>query len=331
MASTNEKLAELFDHMADLYVLRSQPNDNFRQGSYRRIALTLRDLPKDIKEIVEEGEHKKMKGVGPAIQGKIEEYLETGKVRAYEELKAEFPKGIISLMKIPSLGPKKVQMLWKELGVENMSSLKKVLKDGSVEALPGFGEKSVENILEGIELAKGLNTRKPYETMVPIADKMMKYLKKSKLASRLDVAGSFRRQEDTIGDLDFLAVSEKPEELIHYFVAHPDVKKVLAEGGTKGAIVLKGDQQVDLRVVAEDEWGAALQYFTGSKNHNVSVRTHARTLGMTINEYGVFKLNPDKTKGDKVAGADEKEVYKALGLEYPEPTERKGVGKVEVL
>lgn len=331
MVDTNTTLAELFDHMADLYVLRSKPNDNFRQGSYRRIANTLRGLPKDIKEMVKEGEHKNLPGVGPAIQGKIEEYLETGKVKTYEELKAEFPKAIIKLMSIPSLGPKKVQLLWKELGVENMRTLKKALKDGSAEALPGFGKKSVENILEGIEYAKGMNTRKSYETMVPIAEKMRTYLQDSKLATKLEVAGSFRREEKTIGDLDFLAVSKKPEDLIHYFISHPDVKKVLAEGKTKGAVVLKNDQQVDLRVVEKDQWGAALQYFTGSKDHNVRVRSHARAHGMTINEYGVFMLNDDNTKGKKLAGTDEKNVYKTLGLAYPDPTERKGEGLVEAL
>jgi DNA polymerase (family 10) len=334
--NTNKALATLFDHMADLYLLGGRDEDRYRISSYRKIAQTLKYYPTDMATLDSPKKLQEIPGVGPAISGKIHEFITTGKVQTYEKLKKSFPSGLLDLMDVPSLGPKKVQMLWRELGVTNKSSLKKALKSGVAAELPGMGAKSVENILQGLEVAATLNKRKLMGGMYPIVDEMNKYLKASKMTSKLETAGSFRRREETIGDLDFLAISKKPQELIHYFVSHPKTKKILAEGGTKGSIILEGDQQIDLRVVKADEWGAALQYFTGSKEHNIHLRTIAREKGLTINEYGVFKLKINKesldsdqdNKGEKVAGKTEEEVYKAIGLQFVPPEMRTDSGEI---
>lgn len=327
--SKNKELAQVFDHMADLYLLGGKQEDRYRISSYRKIAQTLKYYQKDLSKSLSEKELKEIPGVGDAISSKIHEYLSTGKMKTYEELKKQFPKTLLELMDIPSLGPKKVHMLWKELGVTTKAKLKKVLNDGSAEELPGFGKKSVENILQGLEIADTLKKRKLLGEMYPVAAAMQEFLKSSKHCKKVEPAGSFRRREETIGDLDFLALSDDPVQLIHEFVHHPQTKKILAEGDTKGSIILEGDQQVDLRVVQPDEWGAALQYFTGSKEHNVHLRTIARTKGLTINEYGVFKLNKDGVKGEKVAGETEEDCYAAFGMQYVPPEMRTDSGEIE--
>ena len=327
--SNNKTLSDIFNHMADLYLLRGQEADRYRIVSYRRVAQTIETLHRDLAEIDREGKLQNIPDVGPAISEKIHEYLTTGKIKTYQELKGEFPAGMLALLDVPSLGPKKVQMLWKELDVIDRKSLVKALKDGSVEKLPGFGPKSVQNILQGLKIEVALKKRKPLADMIPIAERMTEYLKKSKLVLKVEPAGSYRRQQATIGDLDFLAVSKHPVKLINYFVKHPEAKQVLAKGDTKGSIILKGDQQIDLRVVQANEWGAALQYFTGSKDHNVHLRTLARAQGMTINEYGVFKLLKNGEKGKKVAGKTEEEVYGVLGLNWIPPELRTNTGEIE--
>jgi len=326
--NNNFLLAELFDHFADLFELRGKTDDRYRIASYRKAAQLMRNLSRDVSEIDKEGRLEDLSGVGKAIAEKIREFLKTEKIQAYEKLKKKFPKGLLPLMDIPSLGPKKVQLLWKELGVMDRKSLRAVLKDGSAEKLPGFGTKSIDNIREGLKIADILNKRKPYKEMVPLVKELTKYLKASKFTTKLEVAGSFRRKKATIGDIDFLAVSKKPQELIRYFVSHPDVTKVLAEGSTKGSIILEGKQQVDLRVVKADEWGAALLYFTGSKEHNIQLRTLALKQGKTINEYGIFVYSRGE-KGGRLASKTEKEIYRSLGLRFVPPEKRTGGKEIQ--
>ncbi|MDP2691764.1 MAG: helix-hairpin-helix domain-containing protein [bacterium] len=327
--SVNKELASIFDHMADLYLLGGKESDRYRMGSYRRVAQTLKYFPNDVLELHKAGNIRDVPGVGEAIELKIIEFISTGKIRTYEKLKGRFPQSLLNLMDVPSLGPKKVHLLWKMLGVENKRDLKKAIKDGSAEKLPGFGAKAVQNILEGLEIGKLLKKRKLFGDMVPMVEEILEYLKQSKLTTKVEAAGSYRRKEETIGDLDFLAVSKNPQQLIHYFVSHPKAKKILAEGDTKGSIVLEGNLQVDLRVVKADEWGAALQYFTGSKDHNVHLRTLIRSKGLTVNEYGVFKPTKKGEKGKKIAGKTEVEVYKAMGLRYIPPEMRTDSGEIE--
>ena len=289
----------------------------------------MRSLQRDIAEFDAADSTQNLEGIGEAISEKIHEFLMTGKIGLHEKLRKQFPKALLALLDVPSLGPKKVHLLWEELKVHNRKSLKKALKDGSVEALPGFGAKSVQNILQGLELAEPRHERKSFVEMVPIEKKMREYLKRSRLVSKLEAAGSFRRKKSSIGDLDFLALSKKPQDLIQHFVSHPDTAKVLAQGLTKGSIILKGGPQVDLRVVRPDEWGAALLYFTGSKEHNIQLRSRALRQGMTINEYGIFLLDADRRKGKKVAGKTEEECFRILGLRYIPSEKRLGSGEIE--
>lgn len=325
----NKTLSAIFDHMADLYLLGGKDEDRYRIATYRRVAQTIKYLPKDVAELDQHGELKEIPGVGEAVSEKIHEYLTTGKIMTYEKLKGQFPETLLALMEIPSLGPKKVQMLWKKLEVIDKKTLLKVLKDGSAEKLSGFGPKSVQNILQGIEMANTLQKRKLLGEMVPVVEEMLDYIKKSKLVHKIEPAGSFRRGEETVGDLDFIATSKNPKALIHYFVQHPKMKKVLAEGDTKGSIVLEGNLQIDLRVVHDDEWGAALQYFTGSKAHNIHLRTLIHEQGLMINEYGVFKMNKAGEKGKKIAGRSEEEVYKGMGMQWIPAEMRTDTGEIE--
>lgn len=325
----NKILSQIFDHMADLYLLRGLEEDRYRISTYRRVAQTLRYHPEDVAELDQRCQLQKIPGVGPAVSDKIHEFLKTGKIETYEQLKKGFPPHLLELLEIPSLGPKKVQMLWRELGVTDRNSLLKVLKNGQAEALPGFGPKSVQNILSGIEIGEKLKERKLMGLMVPVVEELREYLRSSGLAIQVEPAGSYRRKEETIGDIDFLATSKYPTKLISYFTKHPAIVKTLAEGDTKASVIFEGDLQVDLRVVQNDEWGSALQYFTGSKDHNVHLRTLAREQGMTINEYGLFQLTKSGKRGKRVAGKTEKELYRKLGLQYIPPEMRTDTGEIE--
>src|SRR3972149_1004345 len=317
--SHNKELAQIFDHMADLYLLGGKPEDRYRISSYRRVAQTLKYLQKDVAETDKEGKLEEIPGIGPAISEKIHEYLASGEIKTYEKLKGGFPESLLALMDVPSLGPKKVQMLWKKLKITNKDQLLKAIASGKIEKLEGFGKKSVENIKQGLEISETLQKRKLLGVMFPVVELFLDYLEKPKLAEKLSPAGSFRRREETIGDLDFLAVSKKPQDLIHYFAKHPAAKKVLAEGDTKGSIILENDLQVDLRVVKADEWGAALAYFKGCKAHNIRLRTMAKEKGMLVNEYGVYRtrkrgntttsLSAGEEIKKKIAGKTEEEVY----------------------
>ncbi|MDP3976008.1 MAG: helix-hairpin-helix domain-containing protein [bacterium] len=325
--STNQTLSTILTRMSELYQLGGDANDRYRIASYSRAAQLLNSLQTDIRQIIKENRLYDLSGIGEAIGGKIEEFLKTGKIQTYEKLQKKFPKPLVDLLDIPGLGPKKVHALWRQLGVTDKKSLKAVLTDGSAAKLDGFGEKSVHNILDGLGMKPAHKDRKSYAKVKPIAEKIKRYLEKSGLVERLEIAGSFRRKKETIGDLDFLAVSARPQDLIHYLTQHPEVRRVTAEGATKGSVILRDGQQVDLRVVKQDEWGAALMYFTGSKEHNVQLRSLARTKGMTINEYGLFVLKSGK-KGKKLAGDTEEGVYGTLGLKYIPPEQRLGEGEI---
>jgi DNA polymerase (family X) len=324
--SLNQTLSDLFSHFADLYEMRGEPNDTFRVNTYRQVSRRLGNMSEQVEDLVKSGDINNIKGWGYATVTKITEFIETGKIETFEELKKSFPKGLLALLDIPSLGPKKVAKLWHQLGVTNITLLKEAIKNGHLDDLEGFGPKSIDNITEGIAIKKTLQGRTPYQQIKPLVKTTHAYIAKHPQVQNLEVAGSFRRQEETIGDIDFLVtVKNDPQELIDYFCAYPENQKILAQGSTKGSIILKEGKQVDLRVVAPDQWGAALQYFTGSKEHNVKTRAIAKSKGLKINEYGVFRI----TDNTKVAGETEEGVYNAIGLNYIPPEKRKNTGEVE--
>jgi DNA polymerase (family 10) len=317
----NKELADLFAKMAD--ILEFKDENPFKISAYRRASRVLGDLTQDIQEIAESGEIKKVPGIGEGMAQKIEEYLKTGKISKYEEVKKGVSDELIALMEIPGMGPKTLAMINREKRISDLSQLEKALEDGSLIGLPGMGEKKAENIKRGIELLKASKGRMNLGIAVPLARRIVETLREKTGSKKIEWAGSLRRMRENIGDIDILATGPSHEKIIHAFTHLPDVKEVLASGETKASVIVEGGVQIDIRVVEEYSYGAALQYFTGSKGHNIHLRGIAKAKGIKINEYGIFK-------GDKkIGGKEEKDVYKILGMDWIEPELREDRGEIE--
>ena len=322
----NLEAAAIFYRIAELLELK---NDNpFKIRSYRKAAQVLEALTEDLAEIHRRGgvdALREIPGVGEAIAKKIEEILATGKLSYYEELKAAVPQGLVALLSIPEVGPKTARLLHEKLKVEGIEELEKAAREGKVRELPGMGTKSEENILRGIELLRKGKERLALGVAYPIAQSIVAELKDLPAVLRIDVAGSLRRMRETIGDIDILAASCEPVPVMERFTTLAQVKQVLARGKTKSSLIVEGGVQVDLRVVEPESFGAALQYFTGSKEHNIRLRELAVRRGLKINEYGVFEVE----SGKRIAGAAEEEVYAALKLPWVPPELREDRGEIE--
>jgi DNA polymerase (family 10) len=315
----NEKLAEIFNRMADaLEFLGEIP---FKVQAYRKAARTLENLDKDVSEIKD---LRKLPGIGEGIAKKIKEFLETGKIQKAEEIFSKVPEGILDLMHIPSLGPKTLALLNKEFGVKDIESLKKALNNPRLKALPGMGEKKVENIKKGIELFLSSKERYLLGEVYPIVKSLVDFLKNHPNTEFVIPAGSFRRFKETVGDIDILVTTKKESNLTEYSTEFPKIKRVLVCGPTKSSFILKNGLQVDVRVIASESMGAAMQYFTGSKQHNIHLRRIARDMGLKISEYGVFK--DDKM----IAGKTEEEVYGVLKMQWIPPEIREDEGEIEL-
>ncbi|MCP2606400.1 DNA polymerase/3'-5' exonuclease PolX, partial [Candidatus Aminicenantes bacterium AC-708-I09] len=299
---------------------------SFRIIAYRKAARVLEDLTEDIEVITKKGKLREIPGVGEGIAKKIEEYLKTGKMKKYEEALSGIPEGLLELLEIQNLGAKTISLAHKELGVKNLDDLKRVIEDGSLAKLFGMGEKKVENIKKGIEIYEQAHERIPIYEALTIVEDVIEYLKNAPGISQISPAGSLRRMKETVGDIDILATGKNGREIIEFFTKYPNVDRVIASGKTKGSIMVKtekGKKQVDLRIVDEDCYGAALQYFTGSKAHNIRLRSMAKEKGLKISEYGVFR--DDK----KIAGRTEEEIYKILNLPWIPPEIREDRGEIE--
>ncbi|MCP2619127.1 DNA polymerase/3'-5' exonuclease PolX, partial [Candidatus Aminicenantes bacterium AC-335-A11] len=293
---------------------------------YRKAARVLEDLTEDIEVITKKGKLREIPGVGEGIAKKIEEYIKTGKMKKYEEALSGIPEGLLELLEIQNLGAKTISLAHKELGVKNLDDLKRVIEDGSLAKLFGMGEKKVENIKKGIEIYEQAHERIPIYEALTIVEDVIEYLKNAPGISQISPAGSLRRMKETVGDIDILATGKNGREIIEFFTKYPNVDRVIASGKTKGSIMVKtekGKKQVDLRIVDEDCYGAALQYFTGSKAHNIRLRSMAKEKGLKISEYGVFR--DDK----KIAGRTEEEIYKILNLPWIPPEIREDRGEIE--
>ena len=317
----NKELADLFERMAD--ILEFKGENPFKISAYRKASRILGDLTQDIEEISEKGELKNIPGIGEGMAEKIVEYLKTGKVSKFEEVRKGVSDELIAIMDIPGMGPKTLSMIHKEKGIGNLSQLERAVEDGSLVGLPGIGEKKVENIKRGIQLLKQSKGRMNLGMAFPVAKRIVETLRQKTGSKKIEWAGSLRRMRENIGDIDILATGPDKEKIVHSFTHLPEVKEVLASGETKASIIVEGGIQIDLRVVEEDSYGAALQYFTGSKAHNIHLRGIAKTRGIKINEYGVFKGER------KIGGKEEKEVYKALGMDWIEPELREDRGEIE--
>jgi len=321
----NKELASIFGRIGDALEIKGETG--FKIIAYRKAARILEDLTEDIETVAKEKRLEKISGIGSGIAKKIEEYLKTGQMQKHKEALSEIPERLLELLDIQNMGAKTIHLAYKELGVKNLDELKRVIKDGSLAKLYGLGEKKVENIKKGIEIYEQAQERIPIYEAMNIVEEVIAYLKKVSGIGRLSPAGSLRRMKETVGDIDLLATGKNGAQIIHYFTQFPGVSRVLAAGETKGSAMIsteKGERQVDLRIVNESEYGAALQYFTGSKAHNIKLRAMARSKGLKISEYGVFR---DK---EKIAGFNEKEVYETLDLPLISPELREDRGEIEL-
>jgi DNA polymerase (family 10) len=317
----NKELTDLFERMAD--ILEFKDENPFKINAYRKASRILGDLTQDIEEVARRGELKMIPGIGEGISQKIVEYLKTGKVSKFEEVKKEVSDELIAIMDIPGMGPKTLGLLHKERRIDSLSQLEKALEDGSLIGLPGMGEKKVENIKRGIQLLKQSKGRMNLGMAFPVAKRIVEALRERTGSKKIEWAGSLRRMKENIGDIDLLATGPDHQKIIHAFTHLPEVKEILASGETKASVIVEGGLQVDLRVVEENSYGAALQYFTGSKAHNIHLRGIAKAKGIKINEYGVFKGEK------KIGGKDERDVYKALEMDWIEPELREDRGEIE--
>ncbi|HMK74653.1 MAG TPA: DNA polymerase/3'-5' exonuclease PolX [Thermodesulfobacteriota bacterium] len=317
----NRELAGLFEKMAD--ILEFKGENPFKISAYRRASRIIGDLTQDIEEITERGELKNIPGIGEGMAQKIVEYLKTGKISKFEEARKGVSDELIAIMDIPGMGPKTLSMLHKEKGINNISQLEKAIEDGSLMGLFGIGEKKIENIKRGILLLKQSKGRMNLGVAFPVAKRIVEALRQKTGSKKIEWAGSLRRMKESIGDIDILATGPDKEKIVRAFTHLPEVKEVLASGETKASVIVEGGIQIDLRVVDEDSYGAALQYFTGSKGHNVHLRGIAKAKGIKINEYGVFKGKR------KIGGKDEKDIYRALGMDWMEPELREDRGEIE--
>lgn len=318
----NAEVATAFEEMADL--LEIEGANPFRVRAYRFAARTLRDLPAEVGEMVAKGEDlTSLPGIGDDLAGKIKEILATGTAAALEAQRKRVPATLTELLRIPGLGPKRVKTLAHELKVRSLSELQTAAQAGRVRTLSGFGEKTEQHILDALATRLAEAPRVQRAVAIPYAEALVAYLEQSSGVSRVIAAGSYRRGLETIGDLDILVTAPAGHTVMDRFVAYQEVRDVLAHGATKSSVRLQSGLQVDLRVVPQESYGAALLYFTGSKAHNVVLRQLAQQRGLKLNEYGVFR-------GDKpVAGETEESVYACLGLSWIPPELREGRGEID--
>ncbi len=317
----NQEIADIFGRLADILEIRGE--EFFRVNTYRKVARIIEDLSADVADLVESGEILDIRGIGKGTAAGIEEYLETGGMRRYEEARKSIPRGLAELLSVPGMGPKTIGLLWRELDVKSIKSLKRTLRGKKILELPGMGPKKVENIEAGIRVYESRSGRLTLGTVLPAALATVAELREATGIDEIEVAGSIRRWRETIGDIDILALSSKPEPVIKAFTELPRVVEVLAAGTTKASVRVSDGLQMDLRVVPPSVYGAALMYFTGSQAHNVRLRGLAQSKGLKLSEYGLFK-------GDRrIAGRTEEGVQKKLGLEFIAPELREDRGEVE--
>ena len=310
---TNSQIAEVLEQLADL--LEFQGANAFRIRAYRSGARRIRDLPESIATIVTEDPSRltTLEGIGKGVAEKCITLVTTGELPQLQELLTEIPSTVLDILRVPGMGPRKAAMLYQELQVENLEQLQAACEAGQVQQLKGFGAKTEQTILTGIAIAEAANQRIYWSVADQVVDQLREHLAGCTAIERMEMAGSYRRGRETVGDLDILVVSEKAPEVMDQLALYDQIEEVIARGDTKMSIRLADGLQVDLRVVASESFGAALQYFTGSKDHNVQLRSLARQGNLKINEYGVFRVDEDGSE-TYLAGKDEKEVYAALDL-----------------
>ncbi len=318
----NRDVSAVFYEIADILELQGV---QFKPQAYRRAAAAIEQLDVEITSAVANGSHREIPGVGAAIAKKIEELVRTGNLEYLEQLRAETPPGLLEIIRVPDIGPKTAAALQKELGISSLEELKEAALAGRVRQLKGFGERTEERILSGIRTLESKGRRAYLGEALPVAEACVEYLKGQLHLEHIQICGSLRRGKETIGDIDILVGSVDSNATTEAFVRYDPVEEVIVSGPTKTSVRLVGGLQVDLRVVEPSSYGAALQYFTGSKEHNVLVRKLGIEKGLKVNEYGVF----DRDSGRTIAGDTEDGVYGALGLPWIPPELREDAGEID--
>lgn len=319
---TATEVAAILSEVADLLEIKGV---RFKPHAYRRAAQAIETLTEDIVTVAREGRLDEIPGVGKSIAGKVQEIVETGSLGYLASLREEIPEGVRDLTRIEGIGPKRALTLSRELGIRNLDDLEAAAKAGLIRDLPGFGQKTEQNILASIQMSRMAGKRHLLGSVLPVAREIEQRLASLSSVGQVSLAGSIRRRKETIGDLDILATSMRPEEVMEAFSSLPGVSRILARGTTKTSVVLSTGVQADLRVVRDEHYGAALQYFTGSKEHNIALRKLAIARNWRLNEYGLVDL----ATGRMIAGEDEAGVYQALGLPWIPPELREDRGEIE--
>ncbi len=316
----NSEISRIFKEMGDILEIN---NEVWPSRAYHRAAQIIDSLPKDLVDMYKEGGLKaieEINGIGKTLAEKIEEFIKTKQLKAHQELRSSINPGLLTLLQIHGMGPKKVKKLHNELNINSIEDLRDAVEKQKIRHLSGFGEKSELLIKEGIDIDK--TKRVLYKKAISVAKELVKKLIQANVVVKVEIAGSLRRKKSTIKDIDILCISDDIKKTVDFFTTEFEVKKVIAKGKTKAAILLKNKIQVDLRIIKENEWGSALHYFTGSKEHNVYMRQVAISKGYKLNEYGLF----DKKINKLIASKTEKEIYDKLGFNYIPPDKRE-VGK----
>ncbi|GAC1344727.1 MAG: hypothetical protein NVSMB29_18510 [Candidatus Dormibacteria bacterium] len=321
---SNEDVARTLERVADLLEIRGE--NAFKVRAYRLAAVQVDNLSRELSEIATEGGLRSIAGFGTAIADKVAELVDSGRLEYLEKLEAEVPPTLLEIRSLAGVGPRTAAMLWKEAGITTVAELDARARTGSLEGLPRLGPKSIEKIIATLDQRRdsGAPRRRPRAEAAPLVEELLGILRAHPVTQRAEVAGSYRRGRDTVGDLDLLVATTDAGAILTSFAALPQAERVLVRGETKSSIVVAG-LQVDCRALPLESFGAAWQYFTGSQAHNVRLRGRALRLGMTLNEYGIFRLDD----GTRVAGAGEEEVYAALGLDWIPPERREDGGEIE--
>ena len=329
----NQELAKIFYELADYLEMEGV---SFKPYAYEKAAIILETLEEDVEEIYKRGgldALKEIPGVGESIALKIEEYLKTGKIKYYEEFKKKIPINLEEIIAVEGMGPKKAKVLYEKLGIRNLKDLERAAKAHKIAPLFGFGEKTEKNILEGIEFLKRSKGRFLLGEILPTVKEVYEKLKSLREVEKIDVAGSVRRRKETIGDVDFLVISrpsgrgspdKAAKKIMDFFTSLPEIVKIWGKGTTKASVRMKEGFDMDIRVLPKRSYGAALQYFTGSKEHNIALRKIAIDKGLKLSEYGLFR-------GSKmIAGKTEEEIYRKLGMDWMAPEMRENQGEIEM-
>ena len=318
---TNSEIAQIFYEIADMLEMKGE--DFYRVLAYRRAADNIKHNVQDVTDLWQEGGLEEIPGIGKSMSAKIDEILRTGRLELYDQLREEIPDGVLSLLSIPDVGPKTAWLLYERLGITSIAEAEEAARQQKIRQLPGMGAKSEERILRGIETLHRLSTRILLNTALPVAEKVMAGLREEcPQARHVAAAGSLRRRQPTVGDIDILAASDEAEKVIDAFVHLPSVAEIQARGDTKATVILENGLQIDLRVLPESHYGSLLQYFTGSKEHNVQLRELALKQELSLSEYGFAR--PD---GTTIACPEEEDVYRTLGLAWITPELREAAGR----